>query len=71
MKRLDIVLESLHDSQWHSLDEIRALFSLPEDKLKKIVRFLEEVEFISFDEERGRAKINSLGLAFLTLPPEY
>ena len=71
MKHLDIVLESLHDSQWHSLDEIRALFSLPGDKLKKIVRFLEEEEFISFDEERERAKINPLGLAFLTLPSEY
>ena len=66
-----IVLESLHDSQWHSLDEIRALFSLPGDKLKKIVRFLEEVEFITFDEERERAKINPLGLTFLTLPSEY
>ena len=66
-----IVLESLHDSQWHSLDEIRALFSLPGDKLKKIVRFLEEEEFISFDEERERAKINPLGLTFLTLPSEY
>ncbi len=72
MKRLDIVLESLHDSQWHSLDEIRTHFSLPEDKLKKIVRFLEEEEeFISFDKERGRAKINPLGLTFLTLPSEY
>ncbi len=71
MKRLDIVLESLHDSQWHSLGEIRALFSLPEDKLKKIIRFLEEGEFITFDEERERAKINPLGLTFLTLPSEY
>ena len=71
MKHLDIVLESLHDSQWHSLDEIRTHFSLPGDKLKKIVRFLEEEEFISFDEERERAKINPLGLAFLTLPSEY
>ncbi|RJS83130.1 hypothetical protein CW713_04280 [Methanophagales archaeon] len=71
MKRLDIVLESLHDSQWHSLDEIRTHFSLPEDKLKKIIRFLEEEEFISFDEERERAKINPLGLTFLTLPSEY
>lgn len=71
MKRLDIVLESLYDSQWHSLDEIRTHFSLPEDKLKKIIRFLEEEEFISFDEERERAKINPLGLTFLTLPSEY
>ncbi len=70
MKHLDIVLESLHDSQWHSLDEIAALSSLPEDKLKKIIRFLEEEEFISFDEERERAKIKPLGLTFLQLPLE-
>ena len=71
MKRLDTVLESLHDSRWHSLDELRAHFSLSEDKLKKIIRFLEEEEFISFGEERGRAKINPLGLAFLELPSGY
>lgn len=70
MKHLDIVLESLEDSQWHSLDEIRGHFSLSEDKLKRIIRFLEEEEFISFDEERGRAKINPLGLTFLALPSE-
>jgi DNA-binding IclR family transcriptional regulator len=70
MMHLDIVLESLHDSQWHSLDELAALFSLPEDKLKKIIRLLEEEGFISFEEERGRVKIKPLGLTFLELPPE-
>ncbi len=70
MKHLEIVLESLQDSQWHSLDEIAALFSLPEDKLKKIIRFLEEEEFISFDEGRERTKIKPLGLTFLQLPLE-
>ncbi|MCW3132970.1 MAG: hypothetical protein N2V78_01370 [Methanophagales archaeon] len=70
MKHLDIILESLHDLQWHSLDEIAALFSLPEDTLKKIIRFLEGEGFISFDEERGRVKIKPLGLTFLQLPPE-
>lgn len=73
MKFLDKILESLHDLQWHSLDEIRTQvsISLPkgaEDKLNKIIPFLEEQGFISVDEESGKAKIKPLGLQFLGLP---
>jgi len=71
MKPLDKILELLQDSQWHSLDEIKARVSLSEDKLKKIVRFLEEQEFISEDKNKGEAKIKPLGLTFLELPSEY
>jgi len=70
MKKLDRILESLHDSQWHSLDEIRAQFSLSEDKTNEIIHFLEEQEFITIDDERGRIKIKSSGLEFLALPSE-
>ncbi len=70
MKPLDEILELLKDSQWHSLDEIRAQVSLSEDKLKEIIRFLEEQEFISIDKNKMRAKISPLGLTFLELPSE-
>jgi len=70
MKKLDRILESLHDSQWHPLDEIGAQFSLSEDKTNEIIHFLEEQEFITIDDERGRIKIKSSGLEFLALPSE-
>lgn len=70
MKPLDKILELLQDSQWHSLDEIRTQVSLSEDKLKEIIRFLEEQEFISMDKNKMRAKIRPLGLTFLELPSE-
>jgi RIO-like serine/threonine protein kinase len=68
MKPLDKILELLRDSQWHSLDEIKAHVSLPEDEFKKIIRFLEEQEFINLDKNRRRAKIKPAGLTFLELP---
>lgn len=75
LKFLDEILESLRDLQWHSLDEIRAQSSLSlpkgmEDKLNIIIPFLEKQEFISIDEEGGRARIKPLGLKFLGLPSE-
>jgi len=75
LKFLDEILESLRDSQWHSLDEIRTQIStsLPmgaEDTSNKIISLLEEQEFISIDKESGRAKIKPLGLKFLGLPSE-
>lgn len=68
MKPLDKILELLQDSQWHSLDEIKAQVSLPGDKVKNIIRFLEEQEFISWDKNKGEAKIKPVGLTFLELP---
>ena len=70
MKSVDRILESLRDSQWHSLDEIRAKFSLPEDKATEIIHFLEEQGFVGIDNERGGVKIKPLGLEFLALPSE-
>ena len=72
MKPLDEILELLHDSQWHSLDEIRAQGSLPGDKANEIIRFLEGQGFIIIGIDKGerKAKIKPRGLTFLKLPPE-
>jgi len=70
MKALDKILELLQDSHWHLMDEIKAQFYLlPEDKLKEVIRFLEEQQLIKLDRNKSRAKISSSGLKFLELPP--
>lgn len=76
LNRLDGILESMRDLQWHSLDEIRTQvsISLPkgaEDELNRFISLLEEQGFFSIDERSGRVKIKPLGLKFLGVPSEY
>lgn len=66
MKSLDRLLEMLHDSQWHSLAEIKKGISLPENILIELSRFLQELEFI--EKEKHMLRIKSRGLKFLELP---
>ena len=68
MKSVDITLELLQDSQWHSLDDIRFQVSLSEDKFKEIISFLVEIDFISLDSHKNCVRIKPLGLKFLELP---
>ncbi|MGB2728476.1 MAG: hypothetical protein WBD09_08360 [Halobacteriota archaeon] len=70
MKALDGILELLHDSQPHSLDEIKAQIPLPAEKLTPILDFLAELEFIELMRENPEATITPLGLSFLELPSE-
>ena len=70
MKSIDVILERLQDSEWHSLDEMRRCSSLSEDNVKKIISFLAKYEFISFNTHKMEAKIKIAGLRFLELSPE-
>ncbi len=66
MKSLDRLLETLHDSQWHSLAEMKKEISLPENILNELSRFMQEMEFI--EKENQMLRIKSRGLRFLELP---
>ncbi len=65
MKVLDNILEQLHDTQWHNLEEIKNNITLPSDKLNMMLSFLEKQSFI--DVNNGKLKITGLGLKFLNL----
>jgi hypothetical protein len=68
---MDKILELMQDSEWHSTNEIEKkaeFYFLPKEKSKEIIRFLEAYEFIIYDKEKKKAKINPLGLTFLELP---
>jgi predicted transcriptional regulator len=66
MKYLDMALELLRDSQWHSIMSIKKEISLQNEKLNTILFFLQEHEFI--EKENEKMRITSLGLRFLELP---
>jgi hypothetical protein len=65
---LDLVLELLQDSQWHTVKGINEELHLPEDKLNKILRFFTEFGFICHGDVDERVKINTTGSEFVVLP---
>ncbi|VVB87557.1 Uncharacterised protein [uncultured archaeon] len=65
MKYLDKVLELLHDSQWHDIKVIRDEISMPDEKLSKVLGFLEEQAFVNKDDEKIR--ITNRGLKLLEI----
>lgn len=70
MERIDIILNKLKDSQWHSCDEIKEHVALSDDALKIILKFLNDDNFIIYEMPNKRAKIKPLGLRFLELKSE-
>ena len=70
MKALDGILELMEDSEWHSLDEIKAQIPLPDVQFAPILCFFADFGFITLDGERSVAKIKPSGLTFLELPVE-
>lgn len=67
MKHIDMVLELLKDTQWHSIESLKKEIPLKNEKLNKIISFLQEFKFT--DKENEMIRISSLGFRFLKLPP--
>jgi len=65
MSAIDQVLELLKDGNWHKLNEIAKQSGLQQPKLKAIVNFLAEYEFIYVDKEQQKAKLTHSVLKFL------
>jgi hypothetical protein len=70
MKRLDMILELVKDSQWHSIDEIKDHVPVSAEGLKCLLTFLDESDFIEFENSNERLKIKPLGLRLLELKTE-
>ncbi len=66
MKILDGMLETLKDTQWHSLAEIEKETGLPAGSQVKHSIFLQYMGLIEINEQTLRIK--SRGLRFLELP---
>ena len=65
---LDLVLELLQDSQWHTVRGINEELHLPKDELNQILRFFTEFGFISHGDLEDTVKINQTGSEFVVLP---
>jgi hypothetical protein len=51
------VLEMLSDGKWHALQTIRGKMKLNEDQSQQIALFLEEYEFVTFDQTKTKIRI--------------
>ena len=68
---LDNFLEFLAvDGGWHGLEEISASLQLTQDGVYKIARFFANYNFVDFDEEKRRVRINAKVRKFFVLSTE-
>jgi predicted transcriptional regulator len=58
MAAIEKALDILKDGEWHSLDAVIGELELNEDVIKKILSFLVEFNFINFDEEGKKVRID-------------
>jgi len=68
MELVDKALGLLRDGDWHNVNEVVEKLSVPEEKVKAILRFLADHHFISFNQHGRMIRITSVGLDFLRLP---
>ncbi len=54
MLEIDLVTNALKNSEWHELDKIFEKCKLSEVKVKKILKFLEEYDFIEINGQKIR-----------------
>ncbi len=62
---LDGILELIQDIQWHRLEEIKLVISMPSDKLNEALCFLQKQALV--DRKNEMLRITCLGLKFLQL----
>jgi len=60
------VLELLSDGRWHALQTIRKRMKLNKTQSQQIVLFLEEYEFVTFDQTKTKIRIKDDVRKFLS-----
>lgn len=64
MSKIDDVLYTFGDGKAHKVDEVAKAVSLPKYKVRKVLGFLAEFNFIEYDGEKARA--SPLGMRILS-----
>ena len=65
MAKIAGVLEMLSDGEWHTLRGIRRKLKLNKDQVQQVAMFLEEYEFVAFDETKNKLRIEEAVRKFL------
>lgn len=65
MAKIAGVLEMLGDGEWHALQTIRRKMKLNKIQIQQIALFLEEYEFVKFDETKNKIRIEEDARKFL------
>ncbi len=60
------ILELLMDGKWHSVAELLKQTGLPSDKIRTTLEFLKEYDFVVFDGNGKRVKLEHRAREFLT-----
>ena len=58
VSKVTTILELLSDGKWHGVEELLVKTGLNERKFQEITLFLSKYDFVKFDEEKRRVKIN-------------
>jgi len=61
MSKVDEIFNVFKDGKEHDVDEISRRVSLPRHAVRKVLDFLAEFDFISYDNTRNRASLNGRG----------
>ena len=65
LSAIDEILWLLKDGKWHDLKNITEKCSSPESKVKIVINFLWEYDFIQMNENGRKAKLRPLMLKFI------
>lgn len=66
MSKVDEVFCVFEDGRVHGVGEMAKKVSLPKSKMRRVLDFLAEFNFIEFDRRRGKAKASPMGMRFLS-----
>ena len=58
VSKVTTILELLSDGKWHGVEDLLVKTGLNEQKFQEITLFLSKYDFVKFDEEKRRVKIN-------------
>jgi DNA-binding IclR family transcriptional regulator len=58
VSKITRILEMLGDGKWHEIEELQLMLGLNEHKVQEIATFLNKYDFVKFDKERRKVKIN-------------
>ena len=65
---MDKLLTTIKDGKWHSIDQLAAQFGLPPEKLITLSELLSQRQFLKYEDERRRIRLEPLWK--LLLPEE-
>ena len=65
MSTIDDVIMLLKDGKWHDIQEVTKTVALPKAKAEMVISFLEEYDFIQYEEDTKKIRLQASMLEFI------